>query len=67
VGVKSGPSSSDKKRDDSNDSRSSNRNCGQDRYVVESEKVPIGWGIGGNSCDSFERDVEEALRGVSAH
>jgi hypothetical protein len=65
VGVKSGPSSNDKNRDDSKDSKSSNRNWGQVKYVTESEMVPMGWGIDGNSCDSLGRDVEEAESGVS--
>ena len=52
VGVNSGPSSRDRKRDESNDSSSSRWKLGVDRYRVVSDRVPIGWGTDGNTCVS---------------
>lgn len=45
-----GRSSAERKPDESSDSSSSSWNVGVVRYVVESARVPIGWGTGGKVC-----------------
>ncbi len=52
VGMNSGPSSCDRNREESNDSRSTTWKFGEVRYVTETDKLPIGWGTAENSCTS---------------
>ena len=50
VGVKSGPSSRERKREERRDSSVSSWKLGDVRYVTETANSPIGWVMGGNAC-----------------
>ena len=64
VGVKSCPSS-DKNLDDSKDSSASISKCGVERYVTESERLPVGCMIGAKVCVSFASNEAPRAGGAS--
>lgn len=65
--MKSGPTSSDRKREDRSDSSSSKWKLGVVRYRVVSERVPIGCGTAGNTWVSFDNGNELMAGGVSGN
>ena len=50
VGVNSGPSACERNREERSDSLSNSLKSGFERYLVDRESVPLGWGTGGKSC-----------------
>lgn len=64
VGVKSCPSS-DRNLDDSKDSSASISKCGLDKYVTESERLPVGCAMGAKVCVSFASGEAPRAGGAS--